>query len=262
MGVGQSLAASARYETLGAGTGTGTVVTAGTNTKGTTVSIGTTAFQYDGFFLLLGGLSGAGRYRFDVIINTGGSDTVLVADYFFDALATYPNSSPILPISVPTGATLKVASQCSTGTPTVAVTILGLQGNERMARGFSRAVSCTDWTNTDPTNSVTLNGTTQTAWAAIGASTPARVAGLYLALDGRGGATTTTNLLIDIGIGGAGSEIVLIPSILMRRASAIPNFSDGPFPCDIPAGTRLSFRATASAASTNVISMAALGLAA
>src|ERR1700722_1060482 len=56
MGYGAPIAASTRYETLGAATGVGTPVTSGStaNTFGSTITLGTASFDYDGIIITAG----------------------------------------------------------------------------------------------------------------------------------------------------------------------------------------------------------------
>lgn len=263
MGYGLPLIASARYETLGAGTGTGTTVTAGgsNNTKGNYATLGTTSFQYDGIELTFSSFSSANRYRIDIAINTT-ADTIIIPDLFVDCTTngSSTSTSVFIPISVPTGAAVKARCQSNSASATVNILATGYQTDSKGMRGFARCVSCTDWTNTDPTGSVTLTSTTLTGWAQVQASTTARIAALYAAIDARGVAMTgSVDLLFDIGWGSAGNERQLA-RFLMRSASAHQQIF-GPFPCDFPSGTRLAFRAQASTTDTNTLSMALFGLA-
>jgi hypothetical protein len=69
-------------------------------------------------------------------------------------------------------------------------------------------------------------------------------------------ATTNTRTLVDIMVGGSGSEAVLIPNLLAGQVGASNSASSQPqyyyFPLYIPAGTRLSARSQSLAASDTV----------
>lgn len=263
MGYGSPLIASARYETLGAGVGTGTTVTSGAiNTKGLYSTLGTTSFQYDGIFLSFSTFSAAFRVRIDIAINTT-ADTIVVPDLFIDTTGGGggETSEVFLPVSIPAGAAVKIRSQSNGAAVTFSTILCGYQTNSNGTRGFARCVSLTDWTNTDPTGSLTLSGTTQTGWAEIQASSSARVAALYVAFDSRGTSPASgIDILINFGWGSLGNERSLA-SIMVRGGGTGRPFSFGPFPCDFPAGTRFVFNAQASGATTSVISLSLLGLA-
>ena len=271
MGFARALVSSTRYETQGISGGVGTTLTAGAtaNTKGSFAILGTTGFEYDGFHLYITGFTGGGtsRYRVDIAVNTGGSDQVIVEDVYFDPspAATYyaDQKSVLIPVNVPRGAVVKARCQ-STGTSvTVAASVLGFQGDAKATKGFRALKSATDWTNTDPTNSLTLNGTTLTGWVQIMASTPVRFAGLYLTLDSLGSTSlTTAHATFEIGIGASGSEHTT-GIVIARQLSALNVINmHGPYPCDIAAGTRLAVRAQCDAADTNSYGVVLNGLAA
>ena len=262
MGYGSPLIASARYETLGAGTGTGTTVTAAgsANTKGLYSTVGTASFQYDGIYLYFSTFSANARFRVDIAINTT-ADTIIIPDLFIDSstAATTANTYTFIPVSIPAGAAVKARCQSTTASASFSMIVGGFETDSNGTRGFARAISCTDWTNTDPTGAITLNGITQTGWGQIQASTTARLAALYAMFDARGAALTSADLLLDIGWGAAASERVLT-QILIRGTGSHQQIL-GPFPCDFPAGTRLAFRGQASTTDTNTVGLSLLGIA-
>jgi hypothetical protein len=95
------------------------------------------------------------------------------------------------------------------------------------------------------------------------ASTPVRFAGLYLMLDSLGSVATSAHATFEIGIGTSGSEHSTGIIIARQLASALAiNDGDGPYPCDIAAGTRLSVRAQCDAADTDSYGVVLNGLAA
>ncbi len=271
MGYARALVSSTRYETKGISGGVGTTVTAGSaNTKGSFATLGTTGFGYDGFHLYITGLGGGGttRYRVDISSNTGGSDQLIVEDLYFDpspaGVYSADQRSILVPVSVPTGAVLKARCQSVAGATSLSVSILGFQGDAKATKGFRALKSATDWTNTDPTSTVTLTGTTLTGWQQVQASTPVRFAGLYLGLDSLGnGSLTTAHATFEIGIGPGGSEHTTGIVIARQITAALPLVdTHGPYPCDIAAGYRLAVRAQCDIADTNTIGVVLNGLAA
>lgn len=261
-----SLVLGSRIETLGAGTGTGTSVTANStpNVKGASwTQIGSaTSFDYNEVFLsiALGGTV-VGRVRFDLgVVTSGGSTQIIAADLFMDFSTVASHADFVLPVNIPKGATLWGRCQSNTASVVLSVVINGIQGQGRMMRGCRGIASCTDWTNTDPTNTATLNGTTFTSWVQIQSSTAQRIGGLIVAIDGKGATLTSANVLFQVGWGSAGNERTLFQfAVRMAGAINVPP-AVGPIPCDLPSGTRLAFRAQASAADTNVLGLALMGL--
>lgn len=109
--------------------------------------------------------------------------------------------------------------------------------------------------------SITCGGSAHTKGAfsagQLIASTAFDACGITVILGNVGtAATTNTRMLVDIGIGGSGSEVVLIPNLLAGQAGAGNSASIGPgiyyFPICIPAGSRLSARAQSVTASDTV----------
>jgi hypothetical protein len=238
---------------LGLSSGTGVTVTASAtaNTKGSYSTIGTTSFEYDAVWVTLQELVGGTGYRqrIDIAANTGGADEVIIADLFFDAStnggAWYNTAAPFtfcVPVCVPAGAVLKARAQSSTGSGTVAVWLQGQQGDAKAVRGFRGLASATDWTNTDATGSCAFSGQTLSSWAQIQASTPNRFAGLMVGLDSGGTVPSGFQFLVDVGWGSSGSERKLFSLgsyFYFGGFSPLSVSLAGPFPCDLPAGSRL-----------------------
>ncbi len=255
MGYAPSLGASARYQMLGRSGGGGTQITANAtaNTKGSYATLGTASFDYDGFWVAITSVVSGTIYRqrVDIAVNTGSSDQVIAEDVYYDGSvsgAWYDNSarSFFVPVKIPRGAVVKARCQSSTGSGTLLAAVNGMQGDARMISGFRALKSATDWSGTDPTNSLALSGATLSGWTQVTASTPARFAGLYLGLDSLGTAPGFAACIFDIGWGTAGSERVLtsIGTASYGSSGVSPLFyaPAGPFPCDLPAGTRLAVR--------------------
>lgn len=260
------IVAATRYETLGITTGQGVTVTCGaSNTKGSAATIGTTGFAYKGFHIAIVAMSSAAPYRVDVIANSG-TDEVIVQDVHVDNRIAGTSSafSIYFPVAVAAGAVLKVRAQSSTASATLRASIIGFTGSAELQNGFRAALAATDFTNTDPTNSVTPSGTTQTGWTTMQATTPARFAALYVMPCGAGGsAGAATNATFDVGHGTAGNEVAIVTGIATRMSASagiLEPTSSGPFFCDIAAGSRLAFRMQNAATSNIAVSCAAWGL--
>lgn len=96
------------------------------------------------------------------------------------------------------------------------------------------------------TGSATLN--TKGAWTELIASSN-EIYGLWLALRIASGNSLNTNVLMDVGIGPAGSEVVVVPDIILSGRNTI--FPLG-LPLYVPAGTRVAMRLASAVASKTV----------
>jgi hypothetical protein len=108
---------------------------------------------------------------------------------------------------------------------------------------------------------VTSGGTAHTKgnWTQLIASTPYDAYGIWVSIEGVHVADTNTAYLVDIGVGPAGSEVVVLPNL---DAWGADNTGWGLrlywFPVYIPAGSRIVARSQASTASKNSKVMVAL----
>lgn len=102
---------------------------------------------------------------------------------------------------------------------------------------------------------VTAGGTAHTkgSWTELVASTPEDAYGLYVMLSDVAVADTSTAMLVDVGVGAAGSETVLIPDL--NAGAAVSRVAFGKrafFPIYVRKGSRISARAQAQIASDTV----------
>lgn len=81
---------------------------------------------------------------------------------------------------------------------------------------------------------------TKGGWNQVAASSAHDAHELWLYLYGE---TSSTDILVDIGVGGAGSEVVVIPDLVITcRDTTAPMPSAIKLPCFIPAGSRIAIR--------------------
>lgn len=84
------------------------------------------------------------------------------------------------------------------------------------------------------------------SWAQVISSLTNDTFGLLININSNTGAAASRNSVIDIGIGGSGSEVVLIPNLIAGNAVIYTVGGSGLwyyFPVAIPAGTRIAVRA-------------------
>ncbi len=254
---------SGLVETLGAVTG---------STQGT--SIGTasiaqiaaaTSFDYEALVIDTVGNATGVDSALDVYLGASGAEYPLIDKIrVTKALSSNPQAQSILvPLSVPRGS--RISAKAFGGSLNTLVHGIGF--GPLWNRGFKRAVSMgistTLGTIVNPGGTANVLG----SWTQITASTSNNFSGLMIAVGSAGRSNASLiSWLVDIGIGGAGSEQAIIKQLLTMSFSntifyMTPTFF-GPFPCSIPAGARLSARAqcSSSGATTRNIDISLYGL--
>lgn len=241
-------------ETLGAvtATSTGTLITAGAiNAKGTWTALGTPTFPYEFFTVSVGASSAAADYVFDIGINDGsGNVFVVAADLRIsglkgaaDLFLSYP-----IPVRLPTS---QIMCRCasSTASATLRVLLTGTSAGLLGGGSYSRLVALyTPATSRGVTIDTGATANTKSAWVQMTASTPHAIDAVMLGIGPNADVSRTaaTTGLLDIGIGTAGAEYVMIPDQLWGFTTTsdtpFPNVL-GPYPLGIPDATRLAARA-------------------
>lgn len=125
------------------------------------------------------------------------------------------------------------------------VDAIGLNATAANARG----------TDVDP--GASANTKSAFASSVLTTSCPRDIKMCYVAV-GTGGQTAngSADWLVDIGVGAAGVETVLLPNLYFTMSNNIAQgptpVAQGPFPCNIPAGTRIAARAQCGNTTTGV----------
>ena len=270
MGYGNGRLSSTRLEVLPRQTVTGVVNTSCTasgtaGNYGTAVQVGINSFDYDGLYFTQQQNTGAGRNRWTVTYSlNGGADEPLITDLLVDSEVSGGVTAAVFcPVFVPKGSTLKAKVANSVASRVSAMVLNGFQGNARQIRGFRQMMAAVDYSGFDPANTITLNGTTPTAYQTAMAATPAHFAALIVSPDTLTVTPTIPLLRLDIAVGPSGSEQYLFSTFYAYPGSVNSQGNvQGPFPCDIPAGSRIAYRGVAGAANTTTLSIALNGLAA
>lgn len=247
----------ARHESRGEATGTssGTAVTAAgsANTKGSWTALGAaTSFAYEGFTLYAARNSLAADYVVDIGIDDGaGNNFILVPDLHFASLkqANEHNMALHIPVHVPAGALIEARVACSTLSGIAYINAVGHSTNPGGYPGYSRAVALfTPGSSRGATVDPGGTANTKGAWAELSASCPANIEAIF-GVVGHGGdvaRTVSGAMLLDIGIGAASSEFVMVPNIGMSWGAQYDGPTDiffGPFAASVPVGTRIAARA-------------------
>lgn len=220
----------------------------GVNTKGNYGElISSVPFDAHGMLLHISGPLGASnRGLADISLGPAGSEQIIINDIHVDSA----NNNCIAPfyfsIPIPAGSRIAARIQSSGGaTMRFAGNLLssGFADISPFGKVTTYGADTTDsgGTQIDPGATAGIKG----SWTQITASTTAPIVKLLLAIGGNANsARVNSSWLIDVGIGNAGDETILIHDIpLVFSDIYILPKSIGPISVSIPAATRIAVRA-------------------
>lgn len=237
-----------------AATSYGTVITAhaNANTKGSyTQIVAATTYNADGLIVCLSPVTAVIDFLTDIAIGASGSEQKICGDLHRGSIRL-TSTMFLIPIAIPAGTRIAARTQCSAGGYTVQVTI------SLISQGFLPSASLhrvtTYGANTADSGGVSVDpgGTAHTkgAYSQINGATSAPIRALLVAIGGQVNFTRATcGWLVDIAIGAASSERIIIPDLALVcdvGSDDVTPFVLGPFFIDIPAGVRLAARAQCS----------------
>ena len=252
----------ARIKTEGADAansrGTGVTASATLNTKGAYTQL-TASLSQDADGLVLNVLQAGSTncsYLLDLAIGTAGSEQIIVPDLLASTGSggggVVMGGSVYLPI--PTRAGQRLAARCQASTASAVLRVLahtvkyGLGNAAELGRivSIGTAAATSRGTSIDPGASAGAKG----AWTQLTASSPIPARGVIVMLGNQNNsARTNCTWLVDIGIGAAGSETVLMPDMLFAGSAGADTIGPCYWPLTavaIPAGTRIAARASCS----------------
>jgi len=196
----------------------------------------------------------------DIGTGPAGSESVAISSL---ALSTDGSSNPafgfsiLLPFPVPAGTRIAARSISNQANNGALVQVIGMDDS------FGSAPACCSQYDTYGTVAASYYGTavdpggtanTPGAWVQLTASCANDYGGFFLMFDeqGRTSGNSIIDVLVDVAIGPAGSERILLPQFSMGMShsttTAIVVPPGTPFvPMKIPAGSRIAVRATARA---------------
>ncbi len=180
----------------------------------------------------------------DIAIGGSGSEVDIIPNVVFSWGATDPGYGTIaLPITIKKGTRIAYRVQDSNPGSAFQLALYGFVGNFNQVSSY-QAIGF-DAANTRGTET-NLSGTANVAgsWVQLDASTDRDYCGLFVVTDTED-INTSATFLIDIGIGGSGSEVAILPSILVHLSRGMPGCWFGYVPIIVPVGVRLAVRAQA-----------------
>lgn len=209
------------------------------------------------FFLETINSSGT-NYAVDIGVGGSGSEVAIVSNLLFSG-QTAGFVRYMFPLSIPAGTRVS-ARTAGNGAPGG-----GLSVGFTVFSDSYQSAGCGSAVDTYGLNSATILGTavdpggtanTKGAYSQIVSSTFADIGGIFVVFDSQNTGSGSSNVfysLIDIAVGGSGSEVVIVPNILLSLflggSAAILGGYLPYMPIQIPSGSRLSVRCQSS---TNV----------
>lgn len=224
------------------------------NTKGPYVEIvASTTYNASGVLITTGHSVSAADYLFDIAIGGAGSEVVIIPDILHSVSTDSGRkigTTYFFPISIPAGTRLSTRSQNTQGGENHYVYLqvhllsggIMQSGSGIVTHGATAADS--GGISIDPGGSATTKG----AYSQIVASTTYPYNGFVLDFGVQANqATQWCQWNLDLAIGGAGSETIILPDFHLSNNSAIHSIQPRTtpyFPIPVPAGTRIAARAS------------------
>lgn len=218
------------------------------NTKGSYTQIAASlARSCAGVMLQILGNSGA-YVLLDLAIGGAGSEVVVVPNLHGSiSLSSNGNSSIFIPLYLPAGTRVAARCQAGVGASTVRVkalfmtdTFIGLQQQASRYQDWGANLAASQGTSVVSSGSVDTKG----AWVQLIAASAFTTKWIIVAMQATGGAR---NFAVDIGVGGAGAEQVVLPNLYHANAALGLWYS---LPFSIPGGSRVAARAACSTATS------------
>lgn len=253
------ISGSLRIEAAGADTansrGTAVTSSASLNTKGSyTQLLAASSFQSAGLLLFIGASSGSlGDILVDLAVGGSGSEAVFVSNLLHSITKAQGHAAVFyIPVSIPAGSRIAARLQATGSSIVVHMEVLLLGSPFILPSPLSRVTSYGP--NTADSGGVGLDpgGTAHTkgSYSQITATTTNAIRAMFIVIGGGGNAgMTTADWLIDVAIGAAASEQIILPNMHLQVNSTDDRITPeiiGPIAVNIPAGTRLSARAQCS----------------
>lgn len=220
------------------------------NVKGSWVElVASTPFATDAILLSPNYSDGNYSYLIDIGMGAAGSEVAFLNNLYFWQGSSYSKSGNpiIIPFHIPAGVRLAMRCQSSGASSAVRFGILLLGGSLYKMAPHQNIYTYGANLSTTRGTAITAgaNYNTKGSWVAVCSSLDIAIKGFFLAF-GNGPTTGTQDYLIDIAVGGAGSEQILINNYIQSSSPGISyNFAHNLspfFPIPLPAGSRIALR--------------------
>jgi hypothetical protein len=212
-----------------------------------------TTHDADGIWVVANNTTGT-DVLYDIAIGGAGSEVIILENLGTSSGTgnAIRNSGYYFPITIPAGTRLSAKSQTTAATQSIRMAVTLFQGGFQVAPGLSRVTTYGAVTADSGGTSVDAGGTANTkgTYSVITASSTNPIRGLIFYIGNQANnARTAANFFMDIAIGTAAAEQVIISDIPLQGTSTEDVVSPqvSPLlPVFIPAGTRITARAQCS----------------
>lgn len=211
--------------------------------------------------------SSAGRkYLFDIGTGAAAAEVAIASNMMWASSTGGFNinlPSFLLPLAIPAGTRISARAQAQSQPATMGLKLHGIEGSGggSSATTHGAVTASTDGTTIDPGGSANTKG----SYVQLVASTSVTYDYLIVMISGRGNPGPAGALFaVDIALGAAASEVVLIPDLLVSSNAALDSFLPPVygFPVPIPSGSRISARSasTTTDATDRLLDVVVIGL--
>jgi hypothetical protein len=226
------------------------------NVKGTyTQLIATTGFEVDGVLVMADDQATGVDYLVDIAVGAAASEVVLLPNLLFTGATGSISYGANYFFNVPVKAGERISARCQASTLSSIIRISCLAfGVDFMASSplgivtaYGVATGTSGGTSVDPGATINTKG----AYAQLVASTTAPIRKCMIAIGNQHNSarTVSSSWLLDIAIGGAGSEQVILSNLALNSSTSPDIVAPqvyGPIPIGIPSATRLAARSQCS----------------
>jgi len=227
----------------GSSIGTSVSANASAGTYGSWTQL-TSSIDYDAYGLLVTMHTlNASMHTIQIGVGAAASETSIGEVAAVGSTQGFNGATQLVPIFIPAGTRISARSQSLAGGNACYVSAELIRGgsmNPLVSRGRIYGLTSGDFTQVDPGGTANTLG----SWVELASSTTQDAKGYTLILGNKNSNASTTSL-IDLGLGAASSEVVILSQLFSRNYSYGPIYpaATGPIWTPIPAGSRLAARA-------------------
>jgi len=226
------------------------IISGAASTKGSYIEIiASTTQEYHGLIVYGRKTGGDSIVATDIAIGSAGNEEIIIPDFAISGYNSFAESSKgFFPVYIPAGSRVSARSACFIASSSAYMHLVGVaasgSGNEARTVKTYGVGSAFSGITVDPGGTANTKG----AWSQITSSTTDEIRQIEIYM-GKFSNTVDADasFLLDIGIGGAGSEEVLISNIVFAsNTNEKLNGGLAVIPINIPAGTRIAARCQSS----------------
>jgi hypothetical protein len=253
----------ANGNSAGAGTGAGTSVGTGASGYGSYVQlIASTPSDTSWFYLSCSNSTGNFVNQYAVTLGVGGAGSEV--GLLTDLPAGYSNGSIIsVPLCIPAGSRLAVKAYGDSGnSDTLRVSVILFDSSMVAEESFAGVESVITSTPYFSGNITTGTSGAYGSWVQLSSSTSKDYVGVLPVMAGSLGSTLDAGgVQFQLGIGAAGSEVILIPELFWPGGvwGSATSTLTSLMPVNIPAGTRVASRATVPGITSTTVRLGCMG---